>query len=114
MVAWNAMAGQRVEGIMSIALHTPMAELERSGREYGEDLAAALVLASRRAGAANDLKRQMAKIVLREISAAVDTLRGASVPANLLAAYELACRAGVRGELERSLAAGAQAARHAA
>ena len=93
------------------------AEIERSGHEYGTDLAAALVLASHRAGGDNQMKRQMAQIVLREIGSAVQKLRQTSAPLLLVAAYEQACRAGVREELERSLAAHAAhqtAARHAA
>ena len=87
-------------------------QMERSGREYGQELAAALVLASRGAGADNDMKRQMAQIVLREIGAEVKKL-GETVPGYLVSAYELACRTGVRDELERSLAADARR-RHAA
>jgi hypothetical protein len=91
------------------------AEIERSGHEYGSELAAALVLASRRADASNAMKRQMAQIVLREIGSAVQKLRQTTAPLLLVAAYEQACRAGVREELERSLAADSrQPARHAA
>ena len=87
-------------------------EIERSGREYGEELAGALVLASRRAGADDDMKRQMAQIVLREIAAAVKKL-GETVPGELLIAYEASCRAGVRDQLERSLALGHETRRAA-
>jgi hypothetical protein len=86
-------------------------EIEREGREYGEELAAALVLASRRPGADNDTKREMAQIVLREIASAVKTM-GEVVPGELVKVYEAACRAGVRAELERNLVV--QGARHAA
>jgi hypothetical protein len=86
-------------------------EVERSGREYGEELAAALVLASRRPGADNDMKREMAQIVLREIATAVKAI-GEKIPGEDVKRYEAACRAGVRAELERSLSF--QSARHAA
>jgi hypothetical protein len=91
------------------------AEIERSGYEFGTELAAALVLASNRADANIRLKREMAQIVLREIGSAVQKLRKASAPLLLVAAYEQACRAGVRDELQRSIAADAgQSARRAA
>ena len=80
------------------------AEIEQSGLEYGKELAAALVLASNRTGADVETKRQMAQIVLREIDSAVDTLRKSPAPLILIAAYEQACRAGVRDELQRSMA----------
>lgn len=90
-------------------------EIERSGYEYGTELAAALVLASRGADANTELKREMAQIVLREIGAAVETLRTSSAPLLLVSAYEQACRAGVQDELERSIANEVyQPARHAA
>jgi hypothetical protein len=79
-------------------------EIERSGHEYGQELAAALVLASNRTGADTAAKRQMAQIVLREIDSAVETLRKSSAPLLLIAAYEQACRAGVKDELQRSMA----------
>lgn len=87
-------------------------EIEREGRELGEELAAALVLASRGPGADNDMKRQMAQIVLREIAAAVKKM-GEVVPGELVKVYEAACRAGVQSELERSLGVVGHA-RHAA
>ena len=80
-------------------------EIEQSGYEYGKELAAALVLASHRARGDLATKREMAQIVLREIGAAVQALRGSSAPLLLVAAYDRACRAGVREELERSIAA---------
>ena len=80
------------------------AEIEQSGLEYGKELASALVLASNRAGPDVETKRQMAQIVLREIDSAVETLRKSSTPLLLIAAYEQACRAGVRDELQRSMA----------
>ena len=85
-------------------------EVERSGREFGEELAAALVLASRRPDTDNDMKRQMAQIVLREIATAVKAI-GERVPGEDVKVFEAACRAGVRAELERSLG---ESARHAA
>ena len=91
------------------------AEIERSGHEYGAELAAALVLASRRADADIQMKRQMAQIVLGEIGSAVQKLRRSDAPLLLVAAYEQACRAGVRDELQRNLAGDAgQPVRHAA
>ncbi len=91
------------------------AEIERSGFEYGTELAAALLLASSRANADNRLKREMAQIVLREIGSAVETLRLSKAPLILVAAYDQACRAGVREELARGMAADNwQAERHAA
>jgi|SRR6186713_1907278 hypothetical protein len=91
------------------------AEIERSGYEYGEELAAALVLASSRADADVRMKRDMAQIVLREIDSAVATLRNGKAPLLLVASYEEACRAGVRDELARSTASRAQQPdRHAA
>jgi len=98
---------------MFTELDTEMHEIEREGREYGEELAAALVMASRRPGADNDTKREMAQIVLREIASAVKTI-GEVVPGELVKAYEAACRAGVRAELERNLAVNSAHARHAA
>lgn len=90
------------------------AEIEKSGYEYGAELAAALVLASSRAGADIGMKREMAEIVLREIRSSVDMLR-AKAPLLLVAAYEKACRAGVRDELVRSMPNAAdRLARHAA
>jgi glutamine synthetase type III len=79
-------------------------EIEQSGLEYGKELAAALVLASNRTGADIEAKREMAQIVLREIDSAVETLRKSSAPLILIATYEQACRAGVRDELQRSMA----------
>jgi hypothetical protein len=87
-------------------------EIEREGRELGEELAAALVLASRRPGADNDTKRQMAQIVLREIATAVKKI-GETVPGELVKVYEAACRAGVSAELQRNLIE-TGSARHAA
>lgn len=88
------------------------AEIEQSGYEYGKELAAALVLASRRAHGDRVAKREMAQIVLREIGASVEALRVSSAPLLLVAAYDEACRTGVREELERSIAADAAAAEH--
>ena len=105
------MPGRGVQGIMFTHSNIQKREVERSGREYGQELAAALVLASRRPGADNDMKRQMAQIVLREIAAAVKSI-GEKVPGEDVKVYEAACRAGVRTELERSLAV--EGARHAA
>ena len=56
------------------------AEIERSGYEYGSELAAALVLASHQVETDLETKRQMAQIVLREIEASVVTLRATRTP----------------------------------
>ena len=91
------------------------AEIERSGYEYGSELAAALVLASHQIETDLETKRQMAQIVLREIEASVVALRATRTPLVLVSAYEQACREGVRGELERSFATHAyEPVRHAA
>ena len=91
------------------------AEIERSGYEYGSELAAALVLASHQVETDLEIKRQMAQIVLREIEASVVALRATRTPLVLVSAYEQACREGVRGELERSFATHAyEPVRHAA
>jgi hypothetical protein len=90
-------------------------EIEKSGYEYGTELAAALVLASTRANANVTMKREMAQIVLREIGSSVQKLRQSQAPLLLVAAYEQACRDGVRSELQRSFAAEVyQPVRHAA
>jgi hypothetical protein len=95
-------------------LHSSPKEIESLGREYGSELAAALVLASRRTGADNEMKREMAKIVLREIGTAVDELRRAEYPSHVIAAYDRGCREGVRDLIERSFVRQAEHARHAA
>lgn len=95
-------------------LHSSNHEIERSGREYGTDLAAALVLASRRAGEDIQTKRDMARIVLREIGAAIDELRRAEYPLEVVQAYEHGVREGVRDLIERHLGRAPQHARHAA
>lgn len=84
------------------------------GSEFGHDLAAALVLASSRAGDDGAVKREMAGIVLRQIAAAVRTLEEADFPADLTAAYERAARQGVRDELLKSRAVADQMKRRAA
>lgn len=97
---------------MFIVNSTPALELERSGREYGRELAAALVLASSRVGNHPELKREMSQIVVREILKSAADMRTASVAEPLVRAYELACRAGVRCELQDRVAS--RAARRAA
>ena len=89
-------------------------EIEQLGREYGTELAAALVLASRRVGSDTQVKRQMAQIVLREIGIAVDELRRAEYPFEVVQAYEHGAREGVRDLIERSIVREAQHTRHAA
>lgn len=77
----------------------------RLGREFGQDLAAALVLASGR-DANRNVKREMAQIVLRQINAAVERLAGSDFPPVLIEAYKQSAREGVRDELlkNRSIA----------
>lgn len=98
---------------MSSSVHTE-AEVRRLGSAYGRELAAALVLASNRGNADVAVKRQMTRIVLREIDAAVGKLRYASFPTELTALYERAARDGVRNELMKSRAVAAGLERRAA
>jgi hypothetical protein len=95
-------------------LHSSPKEIEQLGREYGSELAAALVLASRRSGADTQVKRDMAKIVLREIGTAIDELRRAEYPLAVVQAYEHGAREGVRDLIERSFVREAERTRHAA
>lgn len=74
-------------------------QLQQAGKEFGSDLAAALVLAAQGADEDRQLKKQMSQIVLREISASVDCLRGRQLPEALVAVYERACREACRDEL---------------
>jgi hypothetical protein len=98
---------------MTVEMHTE-AEVRRQGGEYGRELAAALLLASSRGDADRALKAEMARIVLRQISAAVETLEDAAFPAHLVGLYESAAREGVRDELLRSRDIAAGFNRHAA
>jgi hypothetical protein len=95
-------------------LHSSPREIEQLGREYGSELAAALVLASRRSGADTQVKREMAKIVLREIGTAIDELRRAEYPLAVVQAYEHGAREGVRDLIERSFVREAERTRYAA
>ena len=95
-------------------LHSSPQEIEQLGREYGSELAAALVLASRRSGSDNQMKRQMAQLVLREIGTAVDELRRCEYPFEVVQAYEHGAREGVRDLIERSIVREAQSTRRAA
>jgi hypothetical protein len=88
-------------------------EVRRLGGEYGRELAAALVLASSRT-ADRALKRQMARIVLRQIAAAVEKLKNAAFPAELTLVYERAARQGVHEELLKNQEIAARLHRHAA
>jgi hypothetical protein len=97
---------------MTIAAQTTD-EIRRLGGEYGEELAAALVLASNR-GADHALKREMARLVLYRIEGAVEQLRHAAYPDALLAVYEQAVRKGVHDELVRNGVGVAMPERHAA
>lgn len=98
---------------MSGSVHTE-AEVRRLGAQYGQELAAALLLASSRGDADVALKRQMARIVLREIGSVVAKLSDSSFPAHLVAVYENAARAGVRDGLMKSQAVAAGLERRAA
>lgn len=89
-------------------------EARRLGREYGHELAAALLLASRRPGADRALTRQMTQIVLREIDAAVRKLRSGDFPAGLTAIYERGAKEGVRDMLLQTRAVAAPDANRAA
>ena len=60
---------------MFAAHHTAEIFDSRTGAEYGQDLATALIQARRELD--KDQKRQMSQIVLREIAAAVEDLRDA-------------------------------------
>jgi len=73
-------------------------QFRQIGAEYGRDLAGALLLAVER-GADRDAEHEMTHIVLREINAAVQRLRGARIPELLVAAYERACRESCREQL---------------
>lgn len=80
-------------------------QVRRLGSAFGRDLAAALVLASRRPGADRALTRQMSQIVVREIDAAILKLRKAAFPAALTESYARGAKEGVRDELLKSRAA---------
>ena len=86
---------------MSAAYSTPDTLHCRTGAEYGQDLAAALVQAGRDLDTGR--RRQMSKIVLREIAAAVEDLRAAGIPQAQVDAFERACRQACRDELLRAV-----------
>lgn len=96
---------------MSIASHT-IEDVRREGGEYGQELAAALVLARTR-GADRALQRQMARLVLLRIEAAVEKLKDTS-STELVEAYERSAKKGVHDELIRSGVVVPEAGRHAA
>ena len=73
----------------------------RTGAEYGQDLAAALIQAGRDLD--KDQKRQMSQIVLREIASAVGDLRADGIPERQVEAFERACRQACRDELLRAV-----------
>jgi len=87
---------------MSRRVHTTR-ELHRIGKDYGKELAAALVLASSRDGADRALKRQMAQIVHKLIEGAVRDLTNIAFPIDLILIYERGVREGVREELLKSV-----------
>jgi hypothetical protein len=74
-------------------------EVRRIGNEYGCQLAAALVLASSRGNADRAMKRQMAQLVIDQIEAAVQELKNATVPAELMQIFQQEARNGVCEEL---------------
>jgi len=86
---------------MSNRRHTKQ-EVWRIGDEYGGELAAALLLVSSRGSADRAAKRQMAQIVLKQIEIAVQGLKNAAFPTDLIQIYERGVRAGVRERLLRS------------
>ncbi len=86
---------------MFAALNVTEISDSRTGAEYGQDLAAALIRAGR--DLSKDQKRHMAQIVLREIAAAIDDLRGAGIPEPQVRAFERACRHACRDELLRAV-----------
>lgn len=88
-------------------------QFRQIGAEYGRDLAAALLLAVER-GADRDDEHEMARIVLREIDAAVGRFRAARLPDFLVATYERACRESCRAELMPAIERRVAAARSAA
>ena len=73
----------------------------QAGTELGQDFAAAVTLAVKRSNADNGAKREMARIVLREISRAVEELQATGVVQSMVDAYERACRGACREELLR-------------
>ena len=83
-------------------------EAQRIGNEYGCELAAAAVLASSRGNADRAMKRQMAQLVIDQIEAAVQELKNATVPAELIQIFQQAARNGVCEELLKSGAIAAQ------
>jgi hypothetical protein len=76
----------------------------RSGGEFGRDLAAALIAASRDFD--RDQQRKMARIVLRQIVGAVQMLVDAGFPAPVVAEFDRACRDACRAELLEAVARG--------
>ncbi len=89
-------------------------EMARMGREYGQELAAALVLASSRNAGDRGLKTHMAWLVLQQIDAAVERLRKAGLPTDLGDVYQHGARQGVHDELVESGAVAADTYRRAA
>jgi len=80
--------------------------VRRIGLEYGRELAAALLLATRRNDADTGMTRRMAQIVVREIAAAVAKLQAAALSDEVVATYERAARDGVgEGLLRNGIAA---------
>ena len=73
----------------------------RTGAEYGQDLAAALIRAGKDLD--QEQKRQMSKVVLREIAAAVEALRASGIPERQVGLFERACRQACRDELLRAV-----------
>jgi hypothetical protein len=75
--------------------------IRQSGAEYGQDLAAAMIVAGK--GLDRDQKRRMSQLVVREIAAAVQNLRDAGIPATAVESFERACREACRDELLRAV-----------
>ena len=79
----------------------PTKTIRQSGAEFGQDLAAALIVAGK--GLDRDAKRRMSQLVIREIAAAVQNLRDAGIPATAVESFERSCRDACRDELLRAV-----------
>lgn len=87
-------------------------EFNYLGSEYGHDLAAALMRASRNAD--REEKWQMSRLVLGQIEVAAMTLRNAWLPEYLTEIYVCAAKQGVHRELMKDEAIAAEISRRAA
>jgi hypothetical protein len=85
------------------AVVTIRTELEERGDEFGRELGAALVLAGEQAGRDRELMREMTAVAANEMRKAVEWLRDGTLPENLIADYERACRNGFRSALHAGM-----------